>query len=170
MKKILQDCLLFLVFSILIHALYMLLPNIITIIFTPVNKSLIEQFKLIFSSYLTLFVFKSLFFKTNEEKDFTIYFFSILTNITILFLIYLPFLFFKANIFIYIVIYIISNILTFTLIYKIKNKLISKNYKKPIIISSIILIIMFTYFSYYPLKSFLFYDRINNRYGIHTYP
>lgn len=140
----------------ILHFVYNIIPCFITSIFTPVNESIFEHLKLIFTSSL-------LFSIIIKDKKYTNYFFRGILTIAILLTIYLPVrYFFGENIIITLIILFISILFSEYLI----KKICIVNNKKASIILVILFYIFFGIATYFPPKTFMFYDTSNNIYGI----
>ncbi len=153
-----------------IHFIYDLFPNPIISIFIPVNESIWEHMKILFTvqilySIIDYKLIKHYNIKINNFK-FNIFFTSFI-SIPIYLLLYLPLYFiFKENMFISISLILIVFAITQYISYKI---LTSKNNSKLNFISIPLIIlcyIIFTILTYYPPHNFLFYDTANKLYGI----
>lgn len=151
------------------HFLYDWFPNAIFSIFFPVNESIWEHMKLIYTSILLYEIIEYIIFKIKNIKVNNFIFASILVSIIsipIYLIIFLP-IYYKIgeNMFISLTIMLI----TIIIIQNIKFKLFS--YKKlKLEIFGIILIIT-TYIimgilTYYPQHFNLFFDPLNEIYGI----
>ena len=155
-KKILINTIIIFIISSILHFIYDIFPCTITSIFTPVNESIFEHLKLIFTSSLIY----SILIKDKKYSNY--YLRGIITNI-ILLTIYLPFRLISNEIL------IITLIILFISIF-ISEILITKiNINTSKIISILIIIFIysiFTYLTYYPIKTFIFKDTTNNSYGI----
>ena len=152
------------------HFLYNSFPNLITSIFFPVNESIFEHMKIIFTSTLIYGLIDYLLLKINNIKvnNFIFQlFYTSLISIPIFLIIYLPIRFIIGEyliitLLILFITYIISQIISYYLL----------NWKSiPLLnILSIPLIIiiysLFTYLTYKPPQNFFFYDTTTNSYGI----
>lgn len=169
-KSILINVIILFLFSFPIHFLYDLFPSFLTSIFAPVNESIFEHTKMIFTSLLLgqiiiYFIRKKKDLNTNNYiiKSYLATLFTIL-----LFLIlYLPIYYlFGENLIITLIIYFI----TIFIIECIMNKLFNKTFKRNYNILGIFLIILtyftFASFSYNPIHINFFYDPIQKNYGI----
>ncbi len=155
-KKILINTISIFVISSIIHFIYNIFPSFITSIFTPVNESIFEHLKLIFTSTLIY----SLIIKDKKYSNY--YLRGIITNI-ILLIIYMPFRLILGEILIVtLIILFISIFISEILITRIN---INTN-KKTSILIIILIYSIFTYLTYKPIKTFLFKDTTNNSYGI----
>lgn len=155
--------------SFLVHYGYNLIPSFLTSIFFPINESLFEHMKLISTCYLiwSLIEYKLLDNKTNFKSNIII---SITFNIVIFLLLYYPiFLNFDHNLFITLLIYLISIILTQILSYYILNMKKDLFLNKYFIIFIILIIIINTLFTYFPLKTNFFIDYMNKKIGFSNY-
>ena len=161
------------VLAFLFHFIYEWIPNTLTSIFFPVNESIWEHMKLIFTSVAMygiidyIILIKS---KIKYNNFFTSLFVSSITIVPIFLSLYLP-LYYKIgpkmylNIIIMFVSIVISQIISY---YILKSKNINK-----LNIISIILIILsyitFSYLTYNPIKCELFFDPMDEKYGINNY-
>lgn len=161
----------FIIFGIcsLVHFIFDLFPNIITSFFAPVNESIIEHMKMIYTSIFIFSIIEMLLLKkwniNTNNKYFNI-FISGLVNIFAFLILYLPTrTIFKENMIITFIILFISNIITSYVSYKLllSKKLINN---KMALILSLIVYIPFIFFTYNPMHNNLFYDSKNETYGI----
>ncbi len=160
--------------SFLTHFVYELFPNTFTSIFFPVNESIFEHTKMIFTTIMIYGIIEYFILKKYNRENFC---FALLTSsiITIIFLVltFTPIYYLmnkKENMIITLIIYFISIIIgQIFSYYIIKN---NKHYKTLNIISVIVIPIIFTVYgllTYYPIKVPLLYDFSNNKYGLYTY-
>ena len=168
MKKLIINSIFIFLISVLIHSLYDFLPNIVTLIFVPINESIFEHTKMIFTSYVILLILKRLFMKKHENNDITSTFITAVFNIIIFLIIYLPIYYILGEkivvtLIIYFITIVISNIL--------KNYIEKKDHNNKLnnlmIIPIIVMYIIFFILAYYPLRLDIFYDHINNKHGIY---
>ena len=154
----------------LFHNLYNWFPNFLTASFFPVNESLFEHLKLMFTTQIVISLIIYLILKLKRIK-FSNYLLGLLIStivtISLFFLIYLPiYNRFGKNLFltmsIYFITLIIGNII-FYLISKRKHNYIL-NLISLVIISIIAVILI--YFTFNPLKNDFFFDSIEEIYGI----
>lgn len=158
------------ILSFISHFLYTLFPNILVSFFFPVNESIAEHMKILFTTTLIYEIIDYLLLKINNIKINNFKFQLFLTStlsIPIFLIIYIPIYYiFKENL----VITLLIMILTYTICQIISYKLLtSKNYiyLNYISIPLIILIyIIFIILTYNPPQIPLFYDNINKHYGI----
>ncbi len=165
-KSIIISSIIIFILSTLIHSFYEMLPNCITLIFCPVNESIWEHMKMIFTSYTLFILIKYLFF---SEKTILIDTITSYLNIIIFLIIYLPIHYlFKENIFVTLTLYFISIIISQCLRIILTKKIHVNNKQDNLsIIIIIITYIIFTYLTYYPFNIDLFTDPINNKRGLY---
>lgn len=152
------------------HFIYDLFPNFITSIFFPVNESIFEHMKIIFTSTLLYGIIDYILLQKNNIKfnnfSFQLFFTSFI-SIPIYLLIYLPI---KAllgekliiSISLLLITYILSQIISY---YILSIKPLPRLNKATIPLI-ILTYIIFTILTYYPPKNFLFYDTQTKSYGI----
>ena len=154
----------------LFHNIYNWFPNFLTASFFPVNESLFEHLKLMFTTQIIISLIIYLILKLKKIK-FSNYLLGLLIStivtISLFFLIYLPiYNRFGENLFltmsIYLITLIIGNII-FYLISKRKHEFLL-NLISLVIISIIVVILI--YFTFNPLKNDFFFDSIEEIYGI----
>ena len=157
----------------LFHFIYEIMPNSLTAIFFPVNESIWEHQKLMFTSVVMWGIIEYLILekcKVKYNNFFTSLFISALTIIPIFLIIYLPF-YYKIgpkmflNIGVMGIAIIISQVISYFI-------LKSKNFGKLNIISFILIIISYivlAYLTYNPIKCELFFDTQDEKYGINNY-
>jgi hypothetical protein len=156
--------------SFLFHFIYELIPNTITSIFFPVNESIWEHMKLIFTPMVIIiftdFIFNKLF-KLNMHNIIFSNFYSSIITIIIYLIIYLPINKILGHNMIFTILllfssFVFSQIVSYYLVIKEQNI-----YLKFISITFIcICYIIFGLLTYYPLQNYLFFDKTNNNYGI----
>lgn len=154
----------------LFHNIYNWFPNFLTASFFPVNESLFEHLKLMFTTQIIISLIIYLILKLKRIK-FSNYLLGLLVStivtISLFFLIYLPiYNRFGENLFltmsIYLITLIIGNII-FYLISKRKHEFLLNEIS--LVIISIIAVILI-YFTFNPLKNDFFFDSIEEIYGI----
>ena len=154
----------------LFHNIYNWFPNFLTASFFPVNESLFEHLKLMFTTQIIISLIIYLILKLKRIK-FSNYLLGLLIStivtISLFFLIYLPiYNRFGENLFLTMSIYLISLIIgniIFYLISKRKHEFLL-NLISLVIISIIAVILI--YFTFNPLKNDFFFDSIEEIYGI----
>ena len=162
-KIIINSILIFIVCSIF-HFIYDLIPSFLTAIFFPVNESIWEHLKLIFTSCVFYTLISNLYYK--DKNVFLLGYLRGMLTIIILLILYLPLRKLFGEI-----IYITLSVLFISILISeiIVNKILKKHYNTLNIISVFLIIInfiIFTYLTYNPIKDFLFYDTESNKYGI----
>lgn len=158
------------ILSFLVHFAYDLFPNTIFSFFFPVNESIWEHMKILFTAPLIYGIIDYIIINKNKIKinnfAFSLYFTSFI-NIPIYLVVYLPiYKLLGENIFISITImllvYSLSEYLSYRILqdkkYKVLNKLTI-----PIIT---IVYLGFIYLTYNPPHTYIFYDTQNKIYGI----
>ncbi len=171
MKKVLINSILIFILGFLLHSLYNYLPCFITLILLPVNESIFEHLKMIYTSYILLLVLKYLFFnKRFKKEDIFLYSVTGIINIIIFLIIYLPINYiFKENLLITLIIYFISIILSNTILIKLEEKKAKEKTIKISLIGIFIVYLIFTIFTLFPPKINFFYDTVNKKYGTYNF-
>ena len=160
--------------TFIIHFLYQFIPNTFTAMFSPVNESIWEHQKLLFTSVIFYGIIDYLLLKKFKIKYNNFYialFASALLIIPAFLTMYLP-LYFKIgqgmfmNIFIMFIAIVISQYISYKIL-STKNDSYSKNLISIGLIG--VCFIVFSYFTYYPIKTKLFFDTEEEKYGINNY-
>ena len=157
----------------LFHFLYSLLPNSLFAIFFPVNESIWEHMKMLFSSIIFYGIIDYIIlnkFNIKHNNFFLSLFVSAITSIPIYLAIYLPIYYHIGermiiNITLLFIVIAISQVISY---YILK----SKQFKYLNMISVILIIISYIilgYLTYNPLKCELFFDTQEEKYGINNY-
>ncbi len=171
--KILSTICIFLL-SFITHYGYDIFPNVVTSIFFPVNESIFEHMKMIFTSYILFSFFEYILLKkyTNNTKNFKgSLFLSLLFNIVFFLIIYIPiYNIFGHNLIMTLIIYFISIMVSQIISYiiLITNKNIDKINKYSYFLIFILLLILI-YLTYFPIKNDLFIDKNKNMIGLNNY-
>ena len=156
-----------------IHNLYSKYPCFITSIFSPVNESIIEHMKLFITSLSIITIFDYLILKYKKidfNNLFLNLFLTIIFSISFYLLIFIPiYNLYNENFAFIIVLLFITLLLSQILSYFIYNfkQLRCINFISFFLI--ILIYIIFTYLSYNPIYNYLFYDILNNKYGINKF-
>ena len=157
----------------LFHFIYEWITSTITSIFFPVNESIWEHMKLLFSAIIFYGIVDYIIlqkFKIKYNNFFTSLFTSAITIILIYLVMFLP-IYYKIgeNMIITIGLMLIAIIISQVISYKILK---AKDFNKINIISLILIIIsyiIFAYLTYNPIKNELFFDTQEEKYGINNY-
>jgi len=157
----------------LFHFMYDLFPNYISTIFFPVNESIWEHMKLLFSAVVMYGIIDYIIlqkFKIKYNNFFTSLFTSAIIIIPIYLIMFLP-IYYKIgeNMIITISIMALAIIISQIISYHILK---CKDLDKLNILSLILIItsyIVFAYLTYYPIKCELFFDTKEEKYGLNNY-
>ena len=161
------------IISFISHFAYELLPNIIFSFIFPVNESIWEHMKIIFTSTLLYGIIDYILLKKYNIKynnfPFQLYF-TALSAIPIYLVIYLPlYKLLGENMFISILllllVYILQQIISYNIL-KEKNIKLLNTLIVPIILLSYL---GFIYLTYNPIHNYLFYDKQKEKYSIDEY-
>ena len=160
-------------FSALSHFIYDWFPNIFTSIFFPVNESIWEHTKMIFTTMMFWGIIEYFIISNHGKKNFSTAL-VISTIITIIFLVatFTPIYYVmneQENMVVTLIIYFISIVVGQIISYFILKQ--QREFNLLNIISIVSIPIIFTVYgilTYYPIKSGLFYDFQNNKYGLYT--
>lgn len=160
--------------TVLYHFLYELLPNPIFSIFFPVNESIWEHMKLLYSGILSWGIIEYFILKKKQisyKNYVSTLFITMITSIIIYLIMYLPlYNAFGENMIIsitlLIIVIIIEQILSYYLLnYSKENKTLNK--------VSVLLIVLgyvtLTTLTYNPPRNYIFYDTVEHKYGIDIY-
>lgn len=172
MKKILKITLIFAV-CFLAHNMYNWFNNSITSIFFPVNESIWEHMKIIFTSTIIVSFFEYLKLKHSGLLYHNFWFaniFSAFLSIPVYLMIFVPIynvigenMFFSIGLMLAVIIFVVY----------LSDYLSTKKEIRDMTLTSLIFLILvyigFGYLTYYPVHNELFYDTVNNMYGINTY-
>lgn len=160
--------------TVLFHFLYEWLPNPIFSVLFPVNESIWEHMKLLYSGLLSWGLIEYFIIKKRNIKVtnyWTGLFLTMISSIIVYLIIYLPLynLFGETKIIsigLLIIVIILSQIFNYFLITKSKeNTMLNK-----ISIALILLgYVVFGVLTYNPPKNYIFYDTQDNKYGIDIY-
>ena len=174
LKKIkILDTFLIFGFSYLVHYLYMWFPNTLFSIFFPVNQSLWEHMKMLFTAILMVTIFDYFIFKRwhIENNNFlTSAFLSSSLSVPIFLFLHLIFdrqfgYLMYVNLGILIFVIILSQVISY---YVLQNKYL-KHLGYYSLIGIIIAYIILGFLTYYPPENNMFFDKTNNKYGINHY-
>lgn len=158
------------IIGFIIHNLYEWFPNILTGVFAPVNESIFEHIKMIFTSYIIWIVIKYFIYKKNDLIEKSFIFKELITTIfaiIIFLIIFLPiYNKFGENLPLTLFVYFISITasLIFNYFFAIKKE--SRILNIIGVISIILIYIITTYLTYNPIICDFFLDPTNNSYGL----
>ena len=160
--------------TILYHFLYDWLPNLVFSVFFPVNESIWEHMKLLYSGIFTWGVIEYFILRKkgiSYRNFFSTLFLEMVTSIMIYLIMYLPlYNVFGENMVIsiglLIVVIILEEIFSYYLFsYSKENRILNR-----ISILFIVLgFVVFLCFTYDPPRNYIFYDIVSNKYGIDIY-
>ena len=157
----------------LFHSIYEILPNTISAMLFPVNESIWEHQKLMFTSVVAYGIIDYIIlnkYNIKYNNFFLSLFVSSITIIPIFLIIYLPFYYkIGPKMFLNIGVMLIAIIISQVISYYILSK---KAYDKCNIISIILIIISYitlAYLTYNPIKCDLFFYTKDEKYGVNNY-
>ena len=152
-----------------LHFLYDKFPSFFTSIFSPVNESIWEHMKLLFGSIILTGIFEKIYLIIKKETINNICFSNFigaLLSIPIYLIIFLPlYSFIGESMILAISVMLISIIAAEYISYKL---IFTKELKleKVTVLFVIIVYVIFTLLTYYPIKNDLFFDKKTSSYGI----
>lgn len=157
----------------IIHGIFEWIPFNLLAVFVPINESIFEHIKMIFTSYMVYIIVKKVIYNKINITESNYLFKELLTTIfeIILFLsIFLP-LFYthNENIMITLLVYFITIVISMIFNYFITFK---NNYRFLNILSFIVIIaiyILFGYLTFKPPINDFFLDSTNNSYGLNKW-
>ncbi len=158
--------------SFITHQLYDWFPNNFLAVFFPVNESIWEHLKMIFSTtVIWMLIEQELIDNINQPNFFLSSLSGALSTIIVFLILFLPIYYvFEYNEIITIILYLIAIIGGQIVSYYILN--LNKGYNLYNLISLILIPIILTLFGYLtfnPIKTSLFYDQYSDKYGIYNY-
>ena len=170
-KKIFINSIIIFALSTLLHSLYNYLPNFFTAIFVPVNESVWEHMKMIFSAYMLYLLIRILFVKKNPRNLVSSFVITALCNIVVYLIIYLPLnaLIGKEIMIVTLITYFISILISNYIMHQLQEKKENKRLNKIMGYVIILVYLIFTLLTYYPIRIDLFYDKVLNAYGIYKF-
>lgn len=156
----------------LTHFLYNWFPNVLFSIFFPVNESIWEHLKMMTSSILIwsileYFIYKK--YRINHNNFYLSLFLEVSLSIIIFLIIYLPIYHFTGSVFIlniivlFISLYFINVISYYILCLRPLHKEVLG------VIGIILLYIILGILTYNPPYNYIFFDKLENKYGINIY-
>lgn len=156
--------------SFLSHFIYKIFPNTLITFFFPVNESIFEHMKIIFTSTLIYGIIDYTLLKLNKIPFQNFIFQLTLTSfisIPIFLILYLPIHFIIGE---YLIITLLILLITYLISQLISYKILTSepvsNLKIISITFIIIVYIIFIIFTYFPPHNYFFYDSNTKSYGI----
>lgn len=168
MKKFILMCsiLIFLI-NFPLHFLYKVFPNFLMSLFTPINESIFEHMKMIFTSYFLVSLLYSFF---QKEKRKTYLFPFLVTSLFCIFLylgLFLPIYSLIGENMFFTLLWLFLAILLSNSINYILSTLPYQKYQTFLSLGILLLFLSVSYlFTYYPPKWEFFKDPTNSSYGI----
>lgn len=155
------------------HFMYTWFPNVLFSIFFPVNESIFEHMKILFTSILIYSIIDYILLKkcnVRFHNFITSIFLSGFLSVVLFLMFYIPFYYlFGENLLINIVFLFIFICVSQVISYFVLK---SKNYdllNYVSLIGIIFVYIVFGILTYFPIINDVFYDKIHEKYGINTY-
>lgn len=155
------------------HFMYEWFPNTLFSIFFPVNESIFEHMKMLFTAIIVCglieyFVLK--FFYQKRNNFLVSLFVSAISSIPIFLIIYLPFYYLLGeNMPLNLIVLFISIIISQLIGYYLLNSKDFKNLGVVSVLGIILVYIVLGLLTYYPPINDLFFDPIDEKYGLNTY-
>ena len=170
MKKIkITNILLAFLLCFPLHFLYDKFPNLITSIISPVNESIWEHMKLLFTSIIVIGIIEKIYYiiKKKENNNLLfINFISALISIPIFLIIFFPIYYIIGENFVITIIIMLISIAISVIIPSYFLHISNLSLDKITIIFILIIYIIFGYLTYNPPQIDLFYDTNSSTYGI----
>lgn len=155
------------------HFGYKILPNFISAIFFPVNESIWEHMKLLYTAIIINGLIDFLImkkFKIHSNNFLFNLFITSFISIPIFLILYLPFYYkIKVTMIFDLTILFITIMITQIISYYIQKRNNIDNLNIISILFIIIIYIIFGYLTYHPIKCDLFLDKMNEKYGLNIY-
>ena len=174
LKKILKfNILIIFGLSFLTHFVYKIIPIDLFAIFFPVNESIFEHMKMIYTTFLIDGIILYTFLRKKNIKTnnfFSSLFLNSIISIISFLIIWLPIYYrIGENMIITLVVLLISICISQVTSYYILSSHDNKALDYISFGFTILFIILFAYFTYYPLHNDFFLDSLNEKYGINDY-
>ena len=158
------------ILSFIVHFIYSVFPCRFTSFFFPVNESIFEHMKIIYTSTLLYGIIDYFLLKNSHIKFHNFLLQLFLTSflgIILYLILYLPIRYifceyFIISIILIFVVYCLMQILSYYLLIKPKYYI----HPQVIIFLIILIYIIFIFFTYHPIHNMLFYDTNTKSYGI----
>lgn len=159
------------ILSFLFHFAYQVFPNTLFSIFFPVNESIWEHMKMLYTSIIFYGIIDYFILVKTDKNNFLFQLFiTAISSIPIYLIIYLPLYYVVGenmiiSITLLFIIIIISQIISY---YILKYRDLGKLNTISIFLIALVFIIM-GYLTYKPIKTDLFFDHKDEKYGINDY-
>ena len=142
-----------------LHFLYDFIPNFLTSVIAPVNESIWEHMKLIYTSYIIYGFFEYFVLKKDVKSNYFLQLFLVpVLGICIYLIIYLPiFNIFGENLIVSIILLFIVIAIEQLISYFFLNKESVTNTNVVAIMGIIVVYIIFAYLTYFPLNNYIFW-------------
>lgn len=153
----------------LFHFAYSLSDNFIFSLIFPVNESIFEHVKLIFSSYMFSYLILMKYYKDNTINNNYLFsnLISFLVCIGFYFIIWLPLYFNGIESMWFTISWLfVSIIISQIIVYNFHNKKVNTDYNKISLVFIILLFVMFAFLTYKPIHNPIFIDPQTKSYGI----
>ena len=159
--------------AFLCHFMYEWFPNLLTSIFFPVNESIWEHMKMLYTSILLGGALEYVIIRKYNIKSNNILlanFLKAIISIPIFLILYLPLYYIIGeNIILNIGVMVITLVIVEFISYCLLTKNITTFENLIILLLIIVSYVIFGILTYYPPKKELFYDKKENKYGINIY-
>lgn len=155
-----------------LHFLYEIMPNSLFSIFLPVNESIWEHMKIIYTSYLLYGIIDYFWLKKNNSfNNFLLQLFIVpLIGFVLYLIIFIPIYNIIGENMIFSILLLFFIIVVEQLIsYYILNKENFKYQNVIGIIGIVFIYILFGYLTYKPIENYIFFDKQDSKYGINIY-
>ncbi len=174
LKKVLKfNILIIFGLSFLTHFVYKIIPIDLFAIFFPINESIFEHMKMIYTTFLIDGIILYIFLRKKNIKTnnfFSSLFLSSIVSIISFLIIWLPIYYrIGENMIITLVVLLISIFISQITSYYVLSYHHNKVLNYISFGFTILFIILFAYFTYYPLHNDFFLDSLNEKYGINDY-
>ena len=158
--------------SFLCHFIYDWFPNKLTCLFFPVNESIWEHVKMLFTTnivwgVIAFFLYRKI--KIPTHNLFPYLWTSGVLNCIILLALYLPLYYLLGeHMILTLIILFVSIIITQYITSRINERKEAKLWNFLSLIAIVLTFCLLGYLTYHPLKTELFYDKIEEKYGLWT--
>ena len=172
-KVVILNTIIIFVMCFIVHFVYDIIPSSLTAIFFPVNESIWEHMKLLYTSVLLGGIIEYIILEKKKIK-YNNFFISLFLSATLIIPIYLLMflpIYYKMgeNMFITITIMLIAIIFSQIISYYILKYKRCDLFNKIAIVLIIVGYVIFGYLTYNPIKCELFFDTEEEKYGINNY-